>query len=65
VGKGELLGKAIDVVEEAIRLVLMLLLQLVLVNAFVIKGLARGRGDVGNGGRGLEWASYLKRYYFC
>jgi len=49
VGAGELLRKTVDVVEVAVRLVLVLLLQLAAVEAFVVE--AGGRGGMGAGTR--------------
>ena len=55
----ELLSQAVDVVEKAIGLVLALLLQLALIDAFVVEGLAGGRCGVRDGSNGLEWAGCM------
>lgn len=56
VGARELLGQAVDVVEEAVGLVLVLLVQLLLVGGLVVKGLAGGGDSVGRRDHGLEGA---------
>jgi len=57
VGAGKLLGQAVDVVEVAVRLVLVLLLELAVVKAFIVElgpVSARGGGAGGSSGAGAD-----------
>lgn len=56
VGARELLSQAVDVVEEAVGLVLVLLVQLLLVGGLVVKSLAGGGDSMGSRDHGLEGA---------
>lgn len=56
-GARELLGEAVDVVEEAVGLVLVFLLQLGLVDLLVVEGLSGGGDSMGGRDDWLEGAS--------
>jgi len=57
VGARELLGQPVDVVEEAVGLVLMLLVELGLVGSLIVIGLASGGDSMGSRDDRLEGAS--------